>query len=243
MAIDSLPTELWEAILDAIPSSDGFLTPDEHSTLLACRDTCNEWRPHAQFILNQWMRLGSPRAVSAFVSGIRSAPRGGADFVEHLVLDWLGLQGSPGLSQTVDLFMTPMPNLSWLDLHHIRADLSTRVVRMRLPFFAGITFLHCHHCQFSTPRDMLDLIWACPNLDSLVLVECRVLKDSLTPEIVARLSTARRHLHGCGKLRALHINVQAPWMLQSPRDVFGSSIRLLELNVIDFARDGESSHH
>ncbi|KAI0642326.1 hypothetical protein C8Q79DRAFT_246482 [Trametes meyenii] len=224
-----LPIELCEAIMDVIPSSRRFLSPNEYHTLVACRDVCSVWSIHAKAILNRSTVLDSPHVVSLFVSAVRRESPDRVDFLELLDLNWSEFQGNRDLSRCVDLFMTPLPNVQALHLAGVRFDLGPRLLRMRLPFFTRISSLVLIFSQFYSHRAMLDIIWACPNLKDVAIRGCSFGGSPLTPESAARLSAARRHLRGCQQLIDLFIHINEEWCLL-PGDAFGSTLTRLEIH-------------
>ncbi|KAI0644457.1 hypothetical protein C8Q79DRAFT_1011503 [Trametes meyenii] len=235
-----IPIEMCEAIIDAIPLSNEFLTPDERDTLTACALTCRAWKTRAKAILKRRIWFTSSRSLNTFTSALRTSPSGRSAFVRDLL--WYPAQNSNTLgedfhmSKAADLLVMPLPNLRSLDLWSIVIDFNPRILRMRLSFFAGLTRLDLFDCRFDTPRAMLDLIWACPNLESLLLRHYRLRKNALSAGDAIRLSTSRRHLRVCQKLERLCLDVASPTMVL-PGDVFGVVLTTLEITVNEFTRD------
>ncbi|KAL1940729.1 hypothetical protein VTO73DRAFT_7770 [Trametes versicolor] len=57
------------------------------------------------------------------------------------------------------------PHLTALHCFAMRFDMQPKLLRMRLPFFDGITELVLRDCSFNgSLLSLLDLVWACPNL-------------------------------------------------------------------------------
>ncbi|KAI0642038.1 hypothetical protein C8Q79DRAFT_269135 [Trametes meyenii] len=241
-----LPIELCEAIMDAIPSSDEYITPDEYDTLVACRETCLSWSVRAKAILDTHWCLKSPQSVGLFVSALRSSAQVASrmESIVHLELDWGQYSGPPYLSQSMDLFMTSLPSsISSLIFFSVVVDLSPRVLRMRLPFFSRLTVVQFFSVTFDTLGIMLDFIWACPNLESLTLELYWYGGTPPTRESVVRFQNAREYRHGCQKLRQLRIchayGFHHPLTrLPVGGALFGSALTRLDFTIDNFVLDG-----
>ncbi|KAI0641269.1 hypothetical protein C8Q79DRAFT_332684 [Trametes meyenii] len=235
-----LPIELCEAIMDVLFESPDFgqlgHLSDEFKTLWACRNVCPEWNIRATALLHLNSDLKSPQEVSDFVSTLRGRSQSRLYFrAEGLWLDWSSFRGDRNLSRSRALFtLHSLPNLEFLHIDGCQIDIgSSRLMRLRPPFLKGIRRLVFNDCQFDSWRTVLDLLWACPNLNDVRVTNCSSDGDTLTPESAARLSAARRNLRGCEQLRKLEIEVRKPSGKLSlpPGDVFGSVLTELMLDM------------
>lgn len=213
-----LPIELCEKVMDALPVyiellDDGwFLAPQDametQQALCACTLTCRAWRVRAQYLLWTFPVLFDSQRFARFNTAVQKSPN------THIMC---GLQlgrcfqdkETPDLSTAGELFMHSFPHLRSLWCDQIRFDRGPplRVLRMRLPFFDSITSLALVDCTFQSLRSMLDVVWACSNLATLVVREIDVQSKRCSLAAFQNLSTAVENLRACRKLTRLWLDM------------------------------------
>ncbi|KAI0641271.1 hypothetical protein C8Q79DRAFT_1014677 [Trametes meyenii] len=234
-----LPIELCEAIMDVLcepPRFEGWCDSFEvFNTLRACRDVCPEWSIHATALLHLNHNLDSRQAVYGFVSALRARSWDPLYFRrEELWLKWPSRARDGNLSQASVLFtLHSLPMLKFLDIDKIRIEIgSSRLMRLRPPFLKGVRRLRIACCKFDSWRTILDLLWACPNLNDVKIEHCFFKSGTLTSEGAARLCAARRNLRGCEQLCQLEIKgIRFSENFSLPSgDVFGPVLTNLTLD-------------
>ncbi|KAI0675963.1 hypothetical protein C8Q78DRAFT_359793 [Trametes maxima] len=221
-----LPLEMCEAIIDAIPSSSDNATVEEQRTLCVCALTCQAWRGRAQRVLLEHPQLNSRRAVLLFVASIRRTKYQLASLVRTLALE--GLQ----LKSIYSLLVESFPGLSALHLYGTALEVHSKILRTRFPFFAALSTLTLQHVRFNTPRALLNLVWACPNISVLKLLYPNTKGMSVSPASAALLVSTCAHLRVCRKLVSLRLELTVTAgveILSLPGGVFGSALTELFL--------------
>ncbi|KAI0641266.1 hypothetical protein C8Q79DRAFT_332508 [Trametes meyenii] len=123
--------------------------------------------------------------------------------------------------------MVPLPNLQMLSLSGMQVDVSPSVLAMRrVPLLTNVTSLCLGACHFCSCRAILELVWACPNLDQFLL-SMNTADYSLAPEDAARLDTVQKQLRGCQRLRWLTIGIP----MISSAYMFGATVLFLSISV------------
>ncbi|KAI0353193.1 hypothetical protein OH77DRAFT_1512833 [Trametes cingulata] len=229
-----LPIELCETIIDAIrPSCAAWYDdPRESPTLKACALTCRAWRPRAQ--LNLWKAVllqHRERVMPEFVAAARGSPDRLAPLVRTMCLHPFGER------VPLDVFMLGLPNLHMLVLEAVMwTPFPPRASRMRMPLLASVRELALSRCGFHTVKDMLDVVWSCPNLSRVVILNCSFTRERLTEAESARLSTLRKRPGACEKLTSLRLFGHPFEHLSAPSgSVFGSAVTDLDISYTDLA--------
>ncbi|KAI0638780.1 hypothetical protein C8Q77DRAFT_5504 [Trametes polyzona] len=236
MQSSRLPTELCEAIIDAIRPTcdDWFSYPEQSGPLLACSLTCRAWRPRAQ--LNLWKAVllrHSERILPQFVAAARGSPERLAPLVRTMCLRPFGekvplelLMGGPALP---NLRLLTMEEVTWVPF-------PPRASRMRMPLLASVCDLRLSACSFHTVKDLLGVVWACASLADLVVLRCSFKREQFTEADAARLSTMRKRPGACEKLTRLKLFGHPFDHAHAPSgDVFGSAVTELDVVYSDFA--------
>ncbi|KAI0355800.1 hypothetical protein OH77DRAFT_313638 [Trametes cingulata] len=194
-----LPLEICEAIMDEFAPLQ--------SPLRACSLTCRAWRYHAQRRLRQYPCLLNLQSIATFLACTRANP----DEWRPLVLAMrIGstercLEYLMSMAQASDIIMYPFPHLRILVIRGTKFDLNPRLLRMRRPFFANIRSLKISRCWFDTVAVMFDIIWSCPELVRLELVDSAIRNPALSMVKDAQLSSIRHRRGVCAKLTHLNI--------------------------------------
>ncbi|KAI0638732.1 hypothetical protein C8Q77DRAFT_1663 [Trametes polyzona] len=248
-----LPIELCEAIMDAI-----LLLPEplilnagqpkrkrfRQRALCNCALTCRAWRPRAQHLLRVHPNLATQQSVLQYLQCMRNAPAEWAPLASEIRLQGGQMRAPPtcgrdmasdsvllNVSRASALFTYPFPRLRILHAATTLFDLAPRLLRMRLPFFAGIARLVLVQCVFDSVQAMLELVWACPSLTSLVVVQSYLWKEDLSLGSAERLLLIREYRRGCEKLENAFLR-GLPFGRSSiplPGGVFGSALTSLTL--------------
>ncbi|KAI0816883.1 hypothetical protein BC628DRAFT_1405084 [Trametes gibbosa] len=213
-----IPIEICELIIDFVgegPPQD----PERRHNLQQCALTCRAWRTRAQRCLWQVWHIRSSASINLFVDTIRRAPDSLVSYIHTLVLDFydirnIGPSGAisyplPRLNEL--LLTTKLANLGELTLQGAVGPgsplqlLHPNILRIRPPMLANVTVLELWRCTFSSPRSMLDLIWACPNLASLDIDDEWTFLDGtlVTEEAARRLVATCQRSGACCKLEDL----------------------------------------
>lgn len=206
--------------MDALPVYEGYLGSDlllfpedawlSQRALCACARTCRAWRVRAQYLLWTFPALSDSQKLGRLNTAIRQSSK--TPIIRGLVLATQSRSDydkNPYLSTVGELFMHSFPHLQSLLCQSIRFEHGPplRVLRMRLPFFSSITFLMLWGCTFQSLRAMLDVVWACSNLDTLVVKRIEIESERCSPAGFQRLSTAVENLRTCRKLTRLWLNM------------------------------------
>lgn len=213
-----LPIELCEKAMDAVPHYDDYpdrgwlLSPQDaqnsQRALCACALTCQAWRVRAQYLLWTFPVLLDSQHFAHFKSAIRKSPN--THIIRGLEL-WSVYHDDKTLdfSTAGELFMHSFPHLRSFICRNIRFDRgpSLRVLRMRLPFFSNITTLALLDCTFQSLRAMLDVVWPCSNLATLVVRGIKLESERCSPAGFQRLSTAVENLRACRKLTRIWLDM------------------------------------
>ncbi|KAI0642369.1 hypothetical protein C8Q79DRAFT_1013651 [Trametes meyenii] len=136
------------------------------------------------------------------------------------------------LTSIYSLLVEPLPGLSVLHVHGTTLEAHSKILRMRLPFFAALSVLTLQHVQFSTPRALLNIVWACPNISVLKLFYPNTEGMSVSPAGAALLNSTCEHLRTCRKLVSLRLELTVAAgveILSLPGGVFGSALTELFL--------------
>lgn len=213
-----LPIELCEKVMDAIPKylevpdtgNDWPMRPEEawnsQQALCACALTCHAWRIRAQYLLWTFPCLIQSRQFPRFNTAIRKSLN--TLTISGLTLGRLGLRHKASdLSTAGELFMQSFPHLQSLVCDNISFERGPplRVLRMRLPFFDSITFLELWGCTFQSLRAMLDVVWACSNLATLIIGPNRIISKRCSAAGFQNLCTTAENLRACRKLTRLSL--------------------------------------
>ncbi|KAI0820596.1 hypothetical protein BC628DRAFT_1396290 [Trametes gibbosa] len=208
-----IPIEVCESIMDAAGEID--YGRDRQDILRRCALTFRTWRPRAQLLLWRDPWLCGPTSINIFIEATRHASEILTSHIRslHIVHSHSNTHGSEPLARLNAMLLTP--KISHLRTLKLQLDdtfpslklLQPRILRLRPPLLSGVTTLHLVQCQFPSPRSMLDMIWACPNLSALVLWEatCYFGGTPLTEAEAQSLSLTREQLGACSKLKTLHI--------------------------------------
>lgn len=201
-----IPTEIWEAVLDALCESDPpnfahsapLARPSfyhqfrlRQRTLRACALTCQTWRKRAEFLLWQHAVLANDDSFAAFVATVLSDTS--SRFSTSLSLVHLLYTELPlGIH---DLFITPFPNLRLFTARSMQFSAYPPIFhRMRTPFFAALTELSLDRCTFDSVCDFFDLVWSCPELSRLLVQDCDVQTGPVDVPAIRRMHAfAREH--------------------------------------------------
>ncbi|OJT02860.1 hypothetical protein TRAPUB_6611 [Trametes pubescens] len=201
-----LPLELCEEVMNALLKRHelplDITTPSRYwfhqqQALCACALTCRAWRVRAQHLLLKFPHIRNSQCLASVTTAIQQLRD--ISIVHGLVLD---SDGMLDLSTAGGLFMSALPHLQHLTYVNTRFDRGPplRLLRMRLPFFAGITVLRLHLCTFQSLRSMLDVVWACRNVVSFHMRGCTLQTQRHSP---AAIKAACEHLRPCQKLTRL----------------------------------------
>lgn len=213
-----LPIELCEKIMDVlsvyIESPDGGWSKwpryagGSQRALCACALTCRAWRVRAQYLLWNFPSLIHRQQLARFKQAIRESPN--ITLVRGLVLKSdLNDDNTPDLRTAGELFMhCSFPYMEYFMCAGIDFNLGPplQVLRMRLPFFSSITSLALFGCTFQSLRAMLDVVWACSNLATLVIGVNVIKSKRCSVAGFQSLCTAAENLRACRKLTRLNLD-------------------------------------
>ncbi|KAI0816889.1 hypothetical protein BC628DRAFT_1405090 [Trametes gibbosa] len=214
-----LPIEVCEAIMDALSYHRISMVLDRREqnrsrirqrTLCACALTCRAWRARAQHLLRAHPYLANQHSVSLLSASVRAIRDQWTPYVSILRLNGGGGVQRSGhsttspsttknpdtgisMASTTDLLLCPFPNLHTFYASVITMDFGPRLLRMRPPLFFAISTLLLDRCTFDSVRAMFDVVWACPNVSFLVIVNSHLRKEVLSDEAAVLLASV-----GCG---------------------------------------------
>lgn len=184
--------------------------PEWQQALHACALTCRAWRARAQHLLWTIPHLSDNRHFAQFTTAIRNTP--------NISIIITGLALGPGdnsygvipldLSTAGELFISSFPHLQRLLCNSIRFDRGPplHMLRMRLPFFVGITTLRLLNCTFQSLRAMLDIVWACTNLATLDIYRANFNSKPYSPARLQQMLDAMYNLRAGWKLATLYLD-------------------------------------
>ncbi|KAI0829613.1 hypothetical protein BC628DRAFT_1051934 [Trametes gibbosa] len=209
------------------------------ANLGACALTCRAWSVHARFLLRQYVVL-LPQTLERFLTTIRVQPEC-ADSVTFLCLTrrWRGAGLLAG-SDITPFLLRSFPKLRHIILEDVdvsgsltaenreRHKMHPKLLRMRPPMLAHLTELVLHNCNFSLDRTFCDLIWACLQLRSLIVINCTIGPKDFPPAGRMLLPVAAR------KLKIAHVSLLGSnFLWQPPVGVFlGASVTSLKIGYI-----------
>ncbi|KAL1937692.1 hypothetical protein VTO73DRAFT_12967 [Trametes versicolor] len=234
-----LPIELCEKVMDAIPeyvefSDIGSGWPtwpqkpwDSQQALCACALTCHAWRVRAQYLLWTFPSIIQSQQFPGFSTAIRKSLNTSTICGLALgSLDFLNKAPASNLSMAGELFMHSFPHLQILMCECIRFERGPplRVLRMRPPFFDRITSLELFGCTFQSFRAMLDVVWACSNLATLVIGVNEIESKHCSAAGLQNLCTAAENLRACRKLTRLWLDTNTIEGFWSPAHIGLSGI-------------------
>lgn len=212
-----LPLELCEKVMDALPDyvkfpdSGWLLCPvnswDLQHALCACALPCQAWRVRAQYLLWTFPALFDSQHFARFNLAIRNSPN--TPIIRGLQLGSGNDDNeAPDLGTAGELFMHSFPHLESLLCGKIRFDHGPplRILRMGLPFFASINTLALVNCTFQSLRSLLDVVWACSNLDTLVIGGVEIKSKFCWAAGFQNLCATAENLRACRKLTRLKLD-------------------------------------
>lgn len=219
MESSRLPIEICEAVMNALPDCYGFgpLHRFEHKwryrhnivmgqrALCACALTCRAWRVRAQYLLLTFPLIRNHARLAHFTMAVGESP------ITGLTLG--GYYDAPepfDASKASELFMRPRLRLQHFRCIQVRFDRGPpfRLLRM-LPFFASITILQMWRCIFQNFRGMMDVVWACPNLAMLGIIDVHFNVQPSSATGLRQMSAAVENLRACQKLTSLFLVLPA----------------------------------
>lgn len=213
MESSRLPMVICEDVMNTLPNcyefdpTHGFA--DRHDyyktlygqrALCACALTCRAWRVRAQYLLSIFPHIRDSAHLVHFTRAVHEPPITALTLGSYELLD---------ASKASELFMHSSVRLQHFQCVKVRFDLGPplRVLRMRLPFFAGITTLQLWRCTFQSLRAMLDVVWACPNLAVLEICGAKFEPKRASAAELRQVFAAVENLRACQKLTSLHLDV------------------------------------
>lgn len=168
--------------------------------LCACALTCRAWRVRAQYLLSTFPHIRNVARLARFTMAVQESSITGLTLGGEEMFD---------PSKASELFMRSCVGLQHLWCIYVRLDLGPplRLLRMRLPFFASISTLRLWRCTFQTFKAMMDVVWACPNLATLVIRHTQFDVRPSSAAGIRQMSAAVEHLRACQKLTRLYLDI------------------------------------
>lgn len=167
--------------------------------LCACALTCRAWRVRAQYLLSIFPFIRNVARLARFTMAVQESSIIGLMLGGYQQLD---------ASKASELFMRSRVGLQLFWCVEVCFDRGPplRLLRMRLPFFTGITTLRLWHCTFQSFRAMMDVVWACRNLAMLdISVPCFEVNESPAAQFEQMTATVK-NLRACQKLTSLYLD-------------------------------------
>lgn len=187
-----------------------FSTWRSQQALCACALTCRAWRVRAQHLLSAFPHVFNDTRLAHFTATVQRSPN---ITITGLTLgNFYFYQQSRHLDASKASWLLMHPYLRLQHLRCINVDFDRgpplRVIRMRLPFFAGITTLRLWYCTFQSLRAMLAVVWACPNLAVLNIrdISFTAAGHRSSVAVLRQMSATVEHLKACRKLTSLHVD-------------------------------------
>ncbi|KAI0820594.1 hypothetical protein BC628DRAFT_1396284 [Trametes gibbosa] len=234
-----VPIEVCESIIDAI---------EEMNTLRNCALTCRAWRTRAQLRIWQAPYIRET-TINKFIEAVRNSPN---HLTAHVHALELNIQNSEDGADSEcptrlnELLLTSkITSLRALSLRFGSSPslklLHPRILRMRPRLLACVTALKLFQSVFPSPRRMLDVIWACPNLFSLEVYSVWSFLDKtpITEATAQNLLSSREHLGACKQLKTISLtmafqdlDISRPYALFNVNgSVFGTEITDMKLTI------------
>ncbi|KAI0820571.1 hypothetical protein BC628DRAFT_1422749 [Trametes gibbosa] len=175
-----IPIEICELIIDFVGPESYWSYGKWKGCLTHCALTCRAWRTRAQRRLWEEPYCHGSTSIKIFIDAIRHVPDALMDHIHTLHLNFKfepsrANDSYPALRLNELLLTNKISNLRELTLRSATGLgspltlLHPKILRMCPPLLTGVTVLRLSGCSFSSPRSMLDLIWACRNLSTLAL--------------------------------------------------------------------------
>ncbi|PCH33762.1 hypothetical protein WOLCODRAFT_112452 [Wolfiporia cocos MD-104 SS10] len=157
-----LPPEISDYILDYLH--------DDTRSLAACSLTCRDWVPTARYHLFASVTLHSARLCAAFANLVQRSPLI-APYVRELNVSKLSKHAESDsllVERTLRTILTRLEQTHTLSVSLLNAQ-SIAIMQSSLTRNPSVTELHLQFCEFATFGDVIDLLSAFPELESLAL--------------------------------------------------------------------------